>query len=202
MAMIYFFLNDPGKARQILSQTKASSPKYEYLIELAQLLIESKEMAVAQQTDDASMNGLEAKYVAFVTKYPEVMEGRALLGGLQTTMGNHGDAIRNLALATRADIPTLRAGIFRNLTISLAKLDRFPEAYQAANKTFSLHKSVMSDPWFMLAVARAQAGLGDIADAETTLGVILSKRPEIERDPDYLTTVHFVAEARARPGRD
>lgn len=195
LAFIYFYLDQPEKAKEALKPIVNKKSEYGHLVQLAQLLIEANELMIDQKPDTARLDELEIKLLKFVRQYPQQLEGYGLLGGVETLLGHHDAAIKTLekaALMTKS--MNSKAGIYRNLTISYAQAGRYQDAYDAAGTAISLRKSVMSDQYFVYAVAKADAGLEKFSDAQTALRVLAAKKPEVKKDPDFLATVDFVFE--------
>jgi tetratricopeptide (TPR) repeat protein len=198
LATIFTMLEQPAKAHKTLQSLKNVPEPYKDDVALARILAEHQELVIAGKTEVSSLENVEAKYISFVEQYPTSLEGRALLGGLETVLGKHREAIHHLARATHSKTPGQLHGVFRNLTISLAHVGKYEEAYRAAGKTIEFRKESMADPWFMCAAARAQVGLGRLDDAETTLGVLITKTPDFEADREYQETLRLLVEAKQR----
>ena len=50
----------------------------------------------------------------------------------------------------------------------------------------------MSDPYFMYALVKAEAGRGRFAEAQTAIRVLAARQPGIVKDADFLATVDFI----------
>jgi hypothetical protein len=72
------------------------------------------------------------------------------------------------------------------------EVGRYQDAYDSAGSAISLRKGNMDDPYFMCALAKADAGLGRFQDAQTALRLIAAKKPEVKQSPEFLSAVSFV----------
>lgn len=199
LALLYAQMNEPGRARQILGALRGKNSDYDYLVEIASLQADASEILADTGSDKrARMKALEAKYEAFVNKYPDFVPGYSMLGGIETTLDEHQQAIRTLiAGLNRTDKDKRRSpnlwGMYRNLTISYAETGNYRTALGAADVAFELKKGITADPYFVLAVAKANAGMGDFKAAHDALNVIGAKVPTVKSDPKFQETVRFVA---------
>jgi tetratricopeptide (TPR) repeat protein len=208
LATIYALANEPVKARRVLQGIAGKESEYGYLAEMAQLQVETSE-ALATGTSPEKKDKLEGvarKYVTFVKKYPRWPTGYAVLGGLQTTLGQHQAAVRTLMAGIEVTDKEKRAspnlwGVYRNLTISYAALGEYRTALDAGDIAYEMKKGISSDQYFMYAMARAYAGVGNFQAAQNALNLILAKKPEVRGDPEFVDTVNFAA-ARARAGKN
>lgn len=189
LAIAYSFNQHPDQARQVLASLQKSTSPYSYLIELSELTIES-DLVLKQGANEASAKQLEKRFLAFVKKYPAIPEGQAMLGGILTGLDKHEEAIKALRVGLKSSGNL--SGVYRNLTVSLASLERFQEALSAANQAFKMDRNLSGDAYFVYAVAKSNAALGQFKEAETALRLIAAKRPEVRRDPDFKEAVEFV----------
>ena len=189
LAIAYVSVKQVDKARSVLKPLSKDTQEYGHLIELALLQADEADLmnGVVNERDIAQ---LERRYLALVKKYPNFLEGYALLGGLQSMLNKHAEAIRSLEYARETKMNA--AGIYRNLTISYAALGRYKDAAQSADEAYRLNKAVLSDQYFVYGLAKAKAGVGDFRAAETVLRVIAAKKPDVRRDPDFKDAVDFV----------
>jgi tetratricopeptide (TPR) repeat protein len=138
------------------------------------------------------MQELDRRIMRVVEEYPGHPESYALLGAVESELGRHDVAIKLYETALADARGTQKWGLYRNLTISYAEAGRYQQAYDAAGSTIALRRSVMGDKYFVYAVAKAEAGLGKFADAQTALRVIAAKDPSVKQDPDFRQTIDFV----------
>lgn len=198
LALIQVLANDiPGAKATLANAPKGKSP-FAYSLDAARI-----QLAVAERLSQPGpltardMREFEASYAALIDTYPNWPTGFALLGGVQTYLGKHKEAIRNLEVAAKGDAYDL-SSVYRNLTISLTGVAEYARALEAAEKAFSLNQNLTSDAAFAYAAATADSALGHLDDAETVLKVILAKRPEVRTDPEFLRAVDFYREQRRR----
>lgn len=189
LAMAYSFNQRPDQARQALAGLQKNGSPYAYLIELSELTIESN-LVLTQGADEASAKQLEQRFLAFVKKHPAVAEGQAMLGGILTGLDKHEEAIKALRVGLKSSGNL--SGTYRNLTVSFASLGRFQEALAAADEAFKLDRKLSGDAYFVYAVAKSNAALGQLKEAEMALRLIAAKKPEVRRDPDFKEAVEFV----------
>ena len=142
-AIVYFYVDEPAKGRAILKTVAGKPSAYAHLFELAQLLIEARELLLASKPlDVASVAALDQKFAAYVRKYPDFAVGYSLLGDLEGELGRHDAAIELYQRAlTRAPDDVRRWGIYRNLTIHYTEAGRYDEAYAAAGQTIGLKET-------------------------------------------------------------
>jgi tetratricopeptide (TPR) repeat protein len=195
LADIYFYLDDPDEAKKALAPVaeQRNSPYYE-LVVFASLLADLKQKTLHHQvTDESAMRGIIRGFDAFVKQYPHFTEGYAMLGGLQVLDRDYKSAIENLETAeSRSDMTHSKAGIYRNLTIAYEQSGLYEKAYVAAGKAYAARKSVTSDKQFVYSYARAAAGTGKLAEADTAIRVILAKYPELKSDREFAAALNFV----------
>lgn len=199
LAILYAQMGDSTKAREVLKGVEGKKSDYGYLVELASLQTELSEILAGSPRDKrVKVKQLTGKYAAFVKQHPNFPTGYFVLGGLQTTLEEHHEAIRTLIAGlnhTEKDkrrTPNLW-GVYRNLTISYAETGNYRVALGAADVAFELKKGITSDAYFVLAVAKADAGTGNFKSAHDALNVIAVKVPQIKNDPKFVETVNFVA---------
>lgn len=195
LAIIYLYLDQTARAEEALRGVVSAKSEYRHLVETAQVLIDAKKRVRGKGVSERDLEELEHRFLDIVQKYPGHPEIYALLGAMESELGRH-DAAVEFYKAALAGSPGMSQqwGVYRNLTISYADAGRYREAYDTAGATISRRKSVMSDKYFVYAVARAEAGLGKFADAQTALRVIAAKDSSVKADPDFLKTVDFVFE--------
>ncbi|MBI2381361.1 MAG: hypothetical protein HYV16_11470 [Gammaproteobacteria bacterium] len=197
MALIYYFLDKPTRARDVLRSVENVGSEYDYLRDILAILTEYKEYMLAQKIDESLLRAFKKRFSNYVGKYPESMEGYAQLGAVQMSLGEHESAIISFAAAIEKAPETADlAGLLRNLTVSYSEIGHYQDAYDVAGAAINRRKSVTEDAEFMLALAKAEAGLGMFKEAETTLRVIVTKHPSLREEPDFQATVNFVLEKR------
>lgn len=189
LAFAYLFLDQTHKAEEILAPLKNQSSSYSNLVDLALIQVDAFRL-YEKQIYEKDLRGLEAKYKGFVKKYPDTLEGYGMLGGLQTMLNEHEEAIKSLKISLRSSKNLL--GVFRNLTINYSALGKHREALEAANDAIKIDKSITDDQYFMYALATTNAALGDVDAAKTALLLIAAKKPEVKEDPDFQQAVRYV----------
>lgn len=201
LALIQILLQDFSGAQATLNKPLTGDPAHAYAVEAARI-----QLQVAQRTAEPKpitkpeLQQFEAAYQGLVAKYPKWPTGYALLGGVQSLLGKHSEAVRNLDVAKQGDVYQL-GGVYRNLTVSLAAMREWEQALKAADRAFELNKTLTSDAQFAYALANADSALGQLEDAKTVLEVILAKKPEVRNDPEFLEAVNFYKHQRERAGR-
>jgi len=193
LAFIYYFLNQNDKAKDSLRSVEHKASPYSYMVDLAKIWIEASELSVSKSSDMRRLREIESQLQKIVIQHPEHVESYGLLGGLESSLGHHEQAIttleKGLALAKPAHS---KAGIYQNLTISYAEVGRYQDAYDAAGNAINLRKAASDNQFFMYALAKANAGLGKFSDAQMDLKLIAAKKPEVKQDPEFLAAVDFV----------
>jgi tetratricopeptide (TPR) repeat protein len=198
LAMIHLLANDISAAKASLARAPASPSQYAYVTDIAAVQIQVQErMASSAPLAREDVVKFEAAYATIVAKHPKWPTGYAMLGGMQTLLGKHAEAIKNLERAAKGDAYQLW-GVYRNETISFSELEKHKEALAAADKAIELNPALLSDAPFAFAVAISHAALGYLDDASDTLKVILAKRPEVRNDPGFLRAVEYYNSQRAR----
>jgi tetratricopeptide (TPR) repeat protein len=201
LALIYVFQQKFSDARKTLAKVNAHDLSYGYAVDAARIMIDVQERLASQKSiEEVEIAEFENRYKSLVKKYPNWPSGYALLGGVQTLLGKHTEAVKNLDRAKQGDAYELW-GVFRNLSISLTALRKFDQALEAADKAFMLNKSLTGDPQFAYALATSNAALGYFEDAEVVLNVILTKRPEVRNDPEFIHAVGFYREKLAQSAK-
>jgi tetratricopeptide (TPR) repeat protein len=202
LAMLQIMSNDFAGARATLDRAPQGASPYAYSRDAARIQLDVQQILV----DDTKTLGredverFEIRYAALIRNYPNWPTGYALTGGMQTMLGKHDQAIRNLRRAAKGDAYDL-SGVYRNLTISLAATGAYADAEAAADRAYELNKQVTGDPPFMIAMARTNLGLGNLEDAGTMLRLILAKKPEVRGDPEFVAVAEAYNVELARRGK-
>ena len=160
------------------------------LVDFARLQIDYFRVFIPGKATLDGVRGLETKFQKFLAQHPEHAEASLVLGGMQTLMGNHAEAVASLSRGLRTEMDV--SGGLRNLTISLAGLGRWAEARQAADKALQANPRFADDPWFVYAWAKALAALGELKAAQTELLRIGKQGDEVMKDPEFREAVNFV----------
>ena len=178
-------------AKRALAPVEAQQSPHSNLVEIARLQIDTRELlADPVPNKRARLLAIEKRYRDLVRRYPNWPVGFAALGGVQTTLEMHREAVASLEKGKSADADVW--GVYRNLAVSYAALGRYKDALQAADEAIDLKPTLMSDPDFVYAGAVANAGLGDFKSARTALQVLVTKRPGVREDPDFAKTLAFI----------
>lgn len=183
-------------ARESIIKAPKENPEYDFALDLARLEIEvQRRLASPAPLARTDIEKFEEGYQRIVREHPKWPTGYALLGGTQTMLGKHSQAVASLRKASEGDAYQL-SGVFRNLAISLTALGKHEEALAAADRAGKLDKSLLGDPAFAIAVANSHTALGYIDDAQNLLKVVLAKRPELKADPEFIEAVEYTRRAK------
>lgn len=197
LALIQILMNDFAGANRTLERAPKADSPFAYSLDAAKIQLKVQQrLSDPKPITTQELSQFETSYATLVRKYPNWPTGFALLGGVQTLLGKHADAIRNLEVAKNGDAYDL-SGVYRNLTISFAATGAFQSAMEAADKAFALNDRLTSDSAFAYALANTNSALGHLDDAETVLKVIVTKRPEVRNDPDFIRAVEFYKQQRS-----
>lgn len=189
LATAYLFVNQFDKARQQLTALGNGHSKYGHLVDFVSLQLEQAESTVRGLKREDVLQ-LERKYILYVKKYPDFWDAYCLLGGIQSALDEHQTAIPNLEKGLRSSMDV--SGVYRNLTVSYAAVDRYQDALKAADKAIQMKPGVTSDQYFIFALAKANGGVGNFRDAETALKLIVMKKPQVRQDPEFVATVNTI----------
>jgi tetratricopeptide (TPR) repeat protein len=189
LATAYLLAGQVDQAREVLRPLQGAPSRYGHLVELAAIACDQAELARSGATEE-DVRRLEARLRRLVEKHPDFADAHGMLGGMQSMLGEHAAAVVSLERGLKS--PMNPAGIYRHLTISLAELGRYADSMHAADEAVRHDRALTSDPYFMFAVARANAGLGQLEEAETTLELIAAKKPDVRGDPEFARAVQFV----------
>lgn len=168
LALVHVLMKDFNAAKSVLAKAPPTggSP-YAYSVDIAKVMLQVEErIAAAKPVTGQDIAQFEKSYANLVAKYPKWPTGYALLAGVQTLLGKHHEAIRNLKVAAKGDAYEL-FGVYRNLTISYAAIGDFMSAADSADKAYRLNPGLTSDSAYMFAAATAASGTGHFDDAET-----------------------------------
>ncbi len=202
LAFVYYLLDQPEKARVALQPVEHKKSQYDFLVEIAKVLIETTELTRSNSADTAHLERIEKNLQRLMKQHPDHVEVYGLLGGIETLLAHHEQAIEILESALKLGKSfNSKAGIYRNLTISYAEVDRYQDAYDAAENAMGLRRSVTDDQYFMYAVAKANAGLGNFADAQMDLKLVAAKKPELKSTTDFKSAVDFVSKKMEKSGQ-
>jgi tetratricopeptide (TPR) repeat protein len=196
LASIYLELGQTEKAKSALAPLSSRKSAYSHFVEMQLLRIEMAE-AASRGSENFDFSGFRNRMLELTRKYPNWSPGYSMLGSMESASDKHEDAVLHLKLAIehlengKKEAPNTW-GIYRNLAVSFTALHGYEEAKNAGEIAFRLNNSIMSDQYFMYAMAIADAGMGKIHEATTTLRVIAAKKPEVKSDPEFLAAVEFV----------
>ena len=189
LALIQMFQKNFVGAKATLSKVNNKNSAYGYLVDSAWSQLEIQEtLANNKEFTKEDYLKFEGVYSNIVKKYPDWLNGYAFLGGMQTALGKHKEAIVNLEKAKKAEVYDLYY-VYRNLTISHAALNHNEAALDAADKAYALNKDIFTDPEFVIIYANASTKLGYLADTRNALKVLLAKHPEIESNAEFVKAV-------------
>jgi tetratricopeptide (TPR) repeat protein len=193
MALIYYYLDQIDGAKAAIKSVRDTKSDYTYLVELVSTLLDLKELTDAGKVNQTDLQKIDNEIYSYVKAYPDKPEGYALFGMVESQLGRHDAAIK-LYEESLKKLPKTNQqwGVYRNMTISFTEVARYEESYHAAGKAISLHKTVTNDRYFMYALAKAEAGIGQLDDARITLKLISTKQPDVFKDPEFLAAVNFV----------
>ena len=189
LALIQMLQKNFVAAKSTLSKVDSKNSTYGYLVDSAWAQLEIQE-ALANNKEFTKDDYLkfERVYSNIVKKYPNWLNGYGFLGGMQTELGKHEEAIVNLEKAKKAQDYGLYF-VYRDLTISHAALNHNEAALDAADKAVVFNKNMFSDPQFVIVYANTSTKLGYLADTRNALKVLLAKHPEIESNPEFVKAV-------------
>lgn len=185
LALIQMLQRDFDSAKATLAKVDSKS-SYGYLVDSANVQLDIQEKLASNKVfSKTDYLRYENVYTNIVKKHPNWLSGFALLGGAQTELGKHKEAIINLGKAKNAQGYDLYY-VYRNLTISYAALNQNKEALVAADKAVELNKNMFSDPEFVIAYANVSIVEGYLGDAQNALKVLLAKHPEVENNVEFV----------------
>src|ERR1700752_867678 len=96
LATAYLVAKQPEKAREIIRPFVGRPSELSYLVDYAQLQIDYFEKGLFVQATMDDVKQLEKEAAAFVQKAPSFPDGQALLGSLQTLLGDYSAAVKSL----------------------------------------------------------------------------------------------------------
>lgn len=190
MAFVYLLLNQVDNARNVIKPFEGKNSKYSYLIDFASIHSDAVEMENKETIKVDDVRKLESEYLAYVKKYPDFPDAFGMLGSYQMFLGEYDAAISSLEKAKSTDMSA--SMIYRNLAISYTAIGKYDDAIAAGDKAYELNEKITSDQYFVYAVAKADAGLGDYKSAQTALKLIAAKKPEVKATPEFQDAVEFV----------
>lgn len=194
LAMAYVLTGQSELAKGVLAPLDRRGGPYGHLVDFGWILIDA--VAVFQGVpEEAALAGLAERLRVHTARFPESMEGLSMLGALRTMLGQHEAAVAALSRCTSAPLIDL-SGVHRNLTISLAALERYELAKASAEAALELRPELTSDPQWVYAVATTWAALGDLTTAGKALQSIGLEQPAVREDPRYRQAVQFVLERK------
>lgn len=181
LAIAHAALGETASAARVLERVKRPGA-FEPLVAFGKLQIAYFE-AARRDADGAEVLVLMRRFEAFVRDHPEFREAYVTLGGLQTILGRHAEAIPNLEIAAKGTVNV--AGALRNLVICYAAVGRHDDALGAADRAYGLWPGLSSDGEFLHAFANALEAQGERDKAETVRQLIRAKGLDetVRRDP-------------------
>lgn len=189
LAIAYTLQGQTDQARKLLKPLTNTHSAYKHLVEFSLLQADAADLTLGDITLE-HVHQLEKKYAVFVKKHPGFLDGHAAIGGLQTTLGMHEKAIKSLEIGSRSQMDV--SGVYRNLAISYSEVGRFKDALTAASKAHELNTEIMSDPYFLLSFAKANAGLNNLDYAAKILKLVSAKFPGVQSSPAFKDTIDFI----------
>jgi tetratricopeptide (TPR) repeat protein len=190
LALVHSSLGDFGAARATLEGIDGLDSEYAWLAELMFLLNDSREHVATGRFDADYAARLADSWAEYIKAHPGRPEGYRELGNLYMLQGRYAEAVANLEKATAADSQVWL--VFRDLTIGYTELGRYQEALLAAAEATAKRPHLTQDAEFILALGRANAGLGRFELAYKALELIATQKPEVKDDPQYAATERFI----------
>ncbi len=194
LAIAYVAAGKPDDARKVLAPLQGKSSEYAYLVDLASLQLDYLALAHGPETRER-LEAVEGQFDAYVRKHPALPEGYAQLGALHMLLDKHAEAVATLSKALGSSMDL--AGVYRNLTISHSALGQWQEAMKAADEAVNLGPDMFVDAPFIYAAATAFASGGQVQTAVSALNVLATKRPELQKDPEFWKVANFVKAKKA-----
>lgn len=203
MALVYFYLDRLKEAHSELV-TLSPENRQNLLVRVVEILVD---LSLLNERKGGQLNTTEL--TQFDTRIRSVLKDKptdpgalTLLADVSSELGKHELAIELYEKALEAVAPSPRGwGILRNLTIAYGAANRYEEAYDMAGKSLALNRALMSDPYFMCTVAKAQAYIGKLEAAKETIEVLAAKRPDVKTIPEFKEAVIFVRQKLNEAGR-
>ena len=122
LAIAHALAGQHDRAAEVLQPLNGTATRHRDLLEFAGLQIDFFKVFAPGKTTPEGIRGLEAKFRAFATKHPEFLEGHLMLGGLQTILGMHVEAIASHA-AEQALLRNRALANDQRLVFALARAD-------------------------------------------------------------------------------
>jgi hypothetical protein len=185
LAIIQMLQRDFASAKATLVKVNRKS-SYGYLVDSANVQLDIQEKLASNKAfSQEDYLRYEGVYKNIVKKHPNWLNGYALLGGVQTELAKHKEAIANLKKA-ESSYGYDHYYVYRNLTISYAALNQNRAALDAADKAAALNKNAFADIEFVIAYANVSIEEGYLGDAQNALKVLLAKQPEVENNVEFV----------------
>lgn len=190
LALAHTSLGDFNSARTTLESIDGLTSEYSWLAELMYLLNDSREHLATDRFDDDYLERLADRWEEYVRSHPNRPEGYRELGNVRMLQGRYEVAVANLEKAVASERQAWL--IFRDLAIGYSMLGRYDETMLAGQEAIKQRRGLSTDPEFVYAIARANAGLGRIELARQAMDLIVRLKPEVKDEPDYKETVNFI----------
>ena len=208
LAFAYVGAGQYRKARETLAGIKVVDPRFAYLVDLANIDIDSADLVDQPKPSTDALAAIDERYSAHLNgRYTDAtiedsIDALIAYGSFKSAIGEFENGVTLLELAERIQKPARgRLALNRNLAVDYAALGRFEEAESAATRALQLSPIVMTSPQFVYALARSQASLGKRTEAAATMSKLAELRPDVTRSPDFIATNEFVREKARKPSR-
>ncbi len=131
----------------------------------------------------------EKAYRVVTERFPNWYGGFNYLGFALFAQGKNKEAVGFL---NKANALEEHPGTYRTLTLAHYLLDNHEQSVEALNRAFSLDELILADRDPMIAGIRSYVELGKYEVSRKLLVMLLSNKPEIKNDQEYLKAGLFL----------
>jgi tetratricopeptide (TPR) repeat protein len=136
------------------------------------------------------LHGAEGQFQRLVKDYPNWAFGYIKLGVVRLDQRRFREAVDFLEKANTLE---KNAFAYRCLAIAHNQLGEHETAVRAANLSYEMDPSLVSDREAMLAAAHSYAAVGKVEVARNLLAMALKAQPDIAKDPRYQQVANHLA---------
>jgi tetratricopeptide (TPR) repeat protein len=191
LATLYLRVDQPQRALDVLNGAKSYPPPYAAIVPMAKVRAQIAVLADETPIPWDKVRALKPQVLAALQTAPNDYVGNEEVANYMAMIGDADSAITygEKAAALRED----QWETHRTLTMAYFQKGDYVKSLVNARRAQELRHALIDDPPFMYVVAKAYAGVGNMAAVKSTMGLLLNEKPGERGTPEYREAVNFIA---------
>lgn len=193
LGLINFYLHRGKEAQAAVAGIDPAEVDSEPLVQLVQLLADAAVMRYSGKPKEEELLSLEQRMREFMKRNPYDVLGVTLLADIFSQLGRYPPSIEAYERVLEfAGMSAKSAQVMRNLMLNYVAVGRYEDAARLAAPAATHKRSLMSDLYFACGAATAYAEIGKIDTAKDVLNILVNRRPEVTKAPEFIAAVDLV----------